>query len=122
MMRQARHHSEDNWRNLTEQIRRSDQLQKEHRRAYRGILRLDIAGTGAQTKVLAREDQGGAGGVNPSLKAFRGSFQKAPSVFFRPHKDNSRPNGPLQYLDLQLSIPGKEQGGGASYFLSSSFS
>ena len=52
MMRQARYHSEDNWRNLTEQIRRSDQLQKEHRRAYRDILRRDIAGTEAQTKVL----------------------------------------------------------------------
>ena len=52
MMRQARHYSEDNWRNLTEQIRRSDQLQKGHRRAYRDILRLGIAGTETHTKVL----------------------------------------------------------------------
>jgi hypothetical protein len=31
----ARDFTEDNWRNVMEQIRRSDQLQKEHRRAYR---------------------------------------------------------------------------------------
>jgi hypothetical protein len=49
-MHQARHHSEADWRNMMEQIRRSDQLQKEHRRAYRDVLRQCEAGTEAYTK------------------------------------------------------------------------
>ena len=52
IMHQARHHSEADWRNMMEQIRRSDQLQKEHRRAHRDVLRQCEAGTEAYTKAI----------------------------------------------------------------------
>ena len=52
IMHQARNHSEADWRNMMEQIRRSDQLQKEHRRAHRDVLRQCEAGTEAYTKAI----------------------------------------------------------------------